>query len=115
MKFLRASFQGWIYCRDNAAECVDIVLKSDAKLPKGHQTWQINEINGLIWPSPRHWDHGPGRLRPDRPGRDRGQGPDQAPTDGFRNDLAEKALEDLGGDTKGTWAEGAVVLTEGGK
>ena len=25
-KFLKASFQGWIYCRDNAAECVDIVL-----------------------------------------------------------------------------------------
>ena len=29
-----------------------IVLAADAKLPKGHQTWQLNEINGLIWPSP---------------------------------------------------------------
>ena len=35
VKFLKASFRGWIFCRDNPAECVDIVLKSDAALPKG--------------------------------------------------------------------------------
>src|SRR5918994_1633773 len=52
VKFLKASFRGWIFCRDNAAECVDIVLKSDAALPKGHQTWQLNEVNVIIWPSP---------------------------------------------------------------
>jgi NitT/TauT family transport system substrate-binding protein len=46
VKFLKASFKGWIYCRDNPEPCVDIVLKSDAKLPKGHQTWQLNEVNG---------------------------------------------------------------------
>ena len=28
-KFLQASFKGWIYCRDNAQKCVDIVLKQD--------------------------------------------------------------------------------------
>jgi NitT/TauT family transport system substrate-binding protein len=52
VKFLKASFKGWIYCRDNPEPCVDIVLKSDAKLPKGHQTWQLNEVNGIIWPAP---------------------------------------------------------------
>ena len=35
VKFLKASFKGWIYCRDNPQPCVDIVLKSDAKLPQG--------------------------------------------------------------------------------
>ena len=51
-KFLTASYKGWQYCRDNPAEAVDIVLAADAKLPKGHQTWMLNEINSLIWPSP---------------------------------------------------------------
>ncbi len=59
VKFLKASFKGWIYCRDNPEPCVDIVLKSDAKLPKGHQTWQLNEVNGIIWPAPNgHRHHG---------------------------------------------------------
>ena len=49
--FLKASFQGWIYCRDHQAECVDIVLKNGSLLGKGHQTWQMNEINKLIWPN----------------------------------------------------------------
>ena len=45
--FLKASFQGWIYCRDHQSECVDIVLKNGSLLGKGHQTWQMNEINKL--------------------------------------------------------------------
>ena len=47
VKFLKASFQGWIYCRDHQAECVNIVLKNGSLLGKGHQTWQMNEINAL--------------------------------------------------------------------
>ena len=117
VKFLRASFKGWQYCRDNPAPCVDIVLKSDAKLPKGHQTWQLNEINALVWPSP----NGIGLM--DQAAYDRtvkialdGKILTKQPTDGFRNDLAEKALKDLGGDTKGTsWQKATVTLTEGGK
>jgi NitT/TauT family transport system substrate-binding protein len=31
---------------------VDIVLKNGPTLGKGHMTWQLNEINKLIWPSP---------------------------------------------------------------
>jgi len=50
-KFLKASFQGWIYCRDHQAECVNITLKHGSLLGKGHQTWQMNEINKLIWPN----------------------------------------------------------------
>src|SRR5207237_1821546 len=49
--FLKASFQGWIYCRDHQAACVDTVLKNGSLLGKGHQTWQMNEINKLIWPN----------------------------------------------------------------
>src|SRR5437899_3927112 len=50
-KFLAASFKGWIYCRDHASDCVKIVLKNGPALPGGHQKWQMNEINALIWPS----------------------------------------------------------------
>jgi NitT/TauT family transport system substrate-binding protein len=51
-RFLAASFKGWIYCRDHAAECTQLVLDNGPTLGKGHQTWQMNEINALIWPAP---------------------------------------------------------------
>ena len=51
-RFLRASFKGWIWCRDNFDACVQIVLDNGPTLGQGHQTWQLNEINALIWPSP---------------------------------------------------------------
>jgi NitT/TauT family transport system substrate-binding protein len=50
-RFLRASFQGWMFCRDNAEKCVDYVLEQGPALPRGHQTWMMNEVNKLIWPS----------------------------------------------------------------
>jgi NitT/TauT family transport system substrate-binding protein len=50
--FVAASMQGWIHCRDNFDECVDIVLENGSTLGASHQAWQLNEINGLIWPSP---------------------------------------------------------------
>ena len=50
-KFIKASVQGWIFCRDNADKCVDIVVAKGSKLGKSHQQWQMNEINKLIWPS----------------------------------------------------------------
>ena len=52
-KFLEASFKGWIWCRDHYRDCVNIVLKNGPTLGRGHQTWQMNEINRLIWPSSR--------------------------------------------------------------
>ena len=93
VRFLKASFQGWIYCRANPADCVQYTLKNGSTLGAGHQTWQMNEINALIWPSPngigimdpgavaadggrlsRGRDHqggAAGRRLPDRPGRRR--------------------------------------------
>ena len=50
--FLKASFQGWIYCRDHVSDCTNIVLKNGTALGHGHQLWQMNEINKLVWPNP---------------------------------------------------------------
>jgi NitT/TauT family transport system substrate-binding protein len=52
VKFLKASFLGWIFCRDHQAACLSIVLKNGPTLGAGHQAWQLNEINALIWPNP---------------------------------------------------------------
>jgi NitT/TauT family transport system substrate-binding protein len=119
VKFLKASFKGWMYCRDNPEPCVDIVLKSDAKLPKGHQTWQLNEVNGIIWPAPK------GIGITDEAAFNRTVEVATAgkiltkPVQGtaWRNDLAEKALGELSDlDTKGqSWQKATVTLTEGGK
>jgi NitT/TauT family transport system substrate-binding protein len=51
MRFIAASDRGWIYCRDHVQQCTRIVLENGPKLGKGHQLWQMNEINSLIWPS----------------------------------------------------------------
>ncbi len=57
-RMLRVSFQGWIFCRDHPADCVDIVLKQDTTgvMTKQHQTTMMAEINKLIWgpPAPAH-------------------------------------------------------------
>jgi NitT/TauT family transport system substrate-binding protein len=50
-RFVNASIQGWVFCRDNAAKCVDIVVAKGSKLGKSHQAWQMNEVNKLLWPS----------------------------------------------------------------
>jgi NitT/TauT family transport system substrate-binding protein len=120
VRFLKASFKGWAYCRDNVDDCATIVLKYDPALPKGHQTWMMNEINALIWPSP----NGLGIM--DQAAFDRtvsvaveGKILTAPPTGtAFRNDLAQKALDALGTsvDTKGAgYQKQAVTLTEGGK
>ncbi len=119
VKFLKASFKGWIFCRDNPEACVEHVLKSDAALPKGHQTWQLNEVNGIIWPSPD------GIGITDAAAFERTV---QVALDGkiltkpvvgtpWRNDLAEKALAELSDmDTTGeSWVPAEVTLTEGGQ
>ena len=119
-KFLQASFKGWIYCRDNQSQCVDVVLKAGTTLGKGHMTWQLNEINALIWPSP----NGIGAL--DKAAWDQTvnisttyQVLKSKPTDGaFRTDLAKKAVDALkaqGADVTGSSFKKAVVqVTAGG-
>src|SRR5262249_24177274 len=51
-RFLRASLKGWDFCRDKAADCVDIVLKESPVLGREHQAWMMAEINKLIWGPP---------------------------------------------------------------
>jgi NitT/TauT family transport system substrate-binding protein len=51
VRFLKASFRGWIYCRDNPDDCVQYVLDAGPTLGEGHQAWMMNEINKLIWPN----------------------------------------------------------------
>lgn len=50
-RVVAASERGWIYCRDHVQDCTNIVLKNGPTLGKGHQLWEMNEINKLIWPS----------------------------------------------------------------
>jgi NitT/TauT family transport system substrate-binding protein len=61
-RFLKASFKGWVFCRDNQEECLQIVLDNGPTLGEGHQRWQLNEINDLIWPTN---DTGIGVMNPD--------------------------------------------------
>jgi NitT/TauT family transport system substrate-binding protein len=51
VKFLTASFKGWAYCRDHYQSCTNIVVKYGVALPHGHQLWQVNQVNALIWPN----------------------------------------------------------------
>jgi NitT/TauT family transport system substrate-binding protein len=51
-RFVTASLKGWIYCRDNAPECADIITANGSQLGASHQLWMMNEVNKLIWPSP---------------------------------------------------------------
>jgi NitT/TauT family transport system substrate-binding protein len=53
VKFLTASYQGWIYCASHPTDCRDMVVQAGSKLGASHQLWQTNEVNKLIWPSPQ--------------------------------------------------------------
>ncbi|MGP1674389.1 MAG: ABC transporter substrate-binding protein [Candidatus Limnocylindrales bacterium] len=116
--FLKASFQGWIYCRENADDCIQSTVDAGSQLPAGHQRWMMNEINPLIWPSP----NGIGMM-------DAAQWQQTAdvslsagvikaapPADAHRTDLAEAALAELAdADTKGaSFVKGTVEVTAGG-
>jgi NitT/TauT family transport system substrate-binding protein len=51
-RFLRASFKGWEYCRDNVDACVDIMVKNGAPGGVEAQKWQMVEVNKLVWGDP---------------------------------------------------------------
>lgn len=117
VKFLRATFKGWIFCRDNPDKCVEHVLAAGTTLGKGHQDWMMNEVNPLIWPSPS------GIGFTDKAAWDQtiqialdGKVLTAAPPEGaYRNDLVEKAWVGLEGDKNGTnFVKGTVTVTEGG-
>lgn len=118
-RFLRASFRGWIFCRDNFDQCVQHVLNAGPTLGEGHMRWQLNEVNALIWPSP----NGIGIMDPalwDQTVRVAMEGEvltAEPAAEAYRTDLAEQALEGLSDlDTNGTNFEKIEVeVTPGGE
>ena len=119
-KFLIASFKGWIYCRDHWKDCVNIVLKNGPALPRGHQTWQMNEINALIWPSrlgigvmdPRAFNRTAKIAKQFKVIK-------KTPVGAYRTDLAKAAVAALkaqGVDVSGKrWKKANVKVTPNGK
>ena len=117
-RFLRASFKGWIYCRDNPDDCVQYTTDAGSTLGAGHQAWMMNEINPLIWPSA----DGIGILDADLWQQtvdislDAGIISEAPPDSAFRTDLAEAAHEGIEGDINGNdFQKGSVEVTPGGE
>ena len=121
-RFLAASYQGWITCRDDVESCVDGVVAKGSALGTSHQTWMMNEVNNLIWPSP---EAGIGTLVPElwdqtvQNGTDGGVLKAAPDADAYRTDLSEaavKLLEAKDLDVVGEDYEPIeVTLIEGGK
>jgi NitT/TauT family transport system substrate-binding protein len=119
-RFLKASFRGWVFCRDNQDECLQHVLDNGPTLGEGHQRWMLNEINALIWPAP----NGIGVMNPDdfkitadialdgkvitKPATD----------EAYRTDIAEAAVQELKDDdvdvNGSDWKKETVEVTPGG-
>ena len=139
--FLKATAQGWVYCRDHPSECVESVVAAgqtigvnssaspspppspaaspSTRLMSGHEAWAMNEVNALIWPSP----DGIGVVDPD--GWQRtvavllGSGAIKAvPTeDASRTDLIGTALGSVTDfdTTGGSFVKGTVEITRRGR
>ena len=120
-KFLTASFKGWIWCRDHLNDCVNIVLKQGPTLLRGHQRWQMNEINALVWPNKL----GIGIMdkaaytRTAKIAKQFGAIKKPAGNGAYRTDLAKAAVAALkkqGADVNGrSWKKLSVKVTAGGK
>lgn len=119
--FLSATLRGWIYCRDNADDCVRILLEIDPALGESHQQWQMNEVNKLIWPAPEgigmvdgdSWDQSVEWLLTF------GALEDKPAPGAYREDLVMSALASLaedGLDVKGEdWQAATVSVRAGGQ
>jgi NitT/TauT family transport system substrate-binding protein len=66
-RFLRATFRGWEYCRDNVDSCVQSVLENDlsGSATAEAQKWQMDEVNKLIWGDPINPDTRIGYMEPE--------------------------------------------------
>ena len=119
IRFLHASFKGWIYCRDNPDDCVQYALDHGSVWGKGHLAWMMNEVNNLYWPVP----DGIGALDPDAWAQTiktaiAGQILKAEPAEGaFRTDLADAAREGIAeADATGTdYVKPTVNVTPGGE
>jgi NitT/TauT family transport system substrate-binding protein len=118
VRFLRASFRGWMFCRDNADKCIQYTVAAGSTLPAGHQAWMMNEINPLIWPSP----DGIGKMptatwtQTVSIAKDAKIIPGDPSADAYRTDLADQARSTIQGDVTGaTFVKGTVQVTAGGQ
>jgi NitT/TauT family transport system substrate-binding protein len=120
VKFVEASLKGWIWCRDNPDECVQVVLDNAPILGQSHQTWQLNEINALIWPSPGGVGIMDAALWDQTIEVATSEGILQAAPEGdaYVTDIAQEAVDNLksqGLDVVGDgWQRADVELQEGG-
>jgi NitT/TauT family transport system substrate-binding protein len=125
-RFVAASMQGWVYCRDNPQACADIVLAAGPTLGASHQLWMMNEVNKLIWPSPdgigyidqAAWDRTV-EISQNTPNLEGATVLTAPPTEGaYTNDIVEAAWELLGDAGLDLAGEGfapiEVTLNEGG-
>ena len=124
--FVKASLQGWAYCRDNVESCRDIVVGKGSTLGATHQLWQMNEVNKLIWPAPAGvgmidqaaWDR-TAEIASGTKNLDGATVLTKAPdAEAYTNDIVTEALKQLtaaGIDVSGSsFAPATVELTEGG-
>lgn len=118
-RFLEASFEGWIHCRDRPAECVEALVVAGATAGPGHLAWGVNEVNTLIWPSP----NGIGALDPAMwqatvdVAREAGIISVAPPDTAYRTDLAATAAERVADlDARGlSFVHASVEITPGGE
>jgi NitT/TauT family transport system substrate-binding protein len=118
-RFLRASFRGWMHCRDNPEECVQITFDRGSIMGQGHQRWMMNEVNALVWPSP----NGIGFMDPDAFEQTAEIATtyvdvieEQPGPEAFTNEYVEAAWEGLEGDPFGEDFEREdVEVTPGGE
>ena len=124
--FVKASLQGWAYCRDNPEDCRDIVVAKGSKLGATHQLWQMNEINKLIWPSTigvgvidqAAWDR-TAKIASETKNLDGKTVLTKAPdATSYTNDIVNEAIKQLKADKIDVNGSGyapiTVTLTEGG-
>ena len=117
VRFVRASLKGWIYCRDNPADCVKYTTDAGSQLGAGHQNWMMNEVNALVWPSPA----GVGALDPIgwnqtvQVAKGAGIIKQDPSTTAYDTTIVAEALTGIEGDTKGdAFTKGTVEVTPGG-
>jgi NitT/TauT family transport system substrate-binding protein len=117
-RFLRASFRGWMFCRENPDSCIQYTVDAGSTLGAGHQAWMMNEINPLIWPS----EGGIGSMPEDTWQQtvdislDAGIIANEPAEGAYRTDLADAAREAIEGDVNGEgFTKGEVEVTPGGE
>ena len=131
VRFLKAVTKGWIFARDNPEEAAsityDAAVNAEAAFPVGpvHQTWQMNEVNKLIWAGgdfglvdQAAWDKtvagALAAVNQDGINLISGEPADSA----YSNEYIKKALEELAAEgmtVGGEYTPIDVVLTEGGQ